>query len=151
MSEGREETVALLALELAEGIGHERLRSLIECFGLARATLVAGDWTEAIGHRSYRRPGRAELDWAGEQWARLVAEGGRCLTAGAADYPDVTEANTRPAAVPLRAGAGRSSGANRGYCRTAQSLGIRCANRRRIGARSRPAGYMRRQRSGLRY
>ena len=49
MPEGREEIIALLALERAEGIGHGRLRSLLEFFGSAQAALAAGDWTEAIG------------------------------------------------------------------------------------------------------
>ena len=52
MPEGREEIIALLALERAEGIGHGRLRSLLEFFGSARAALAAGDWTEATGRRS---------------------------------------------------------------------------------------------------
>ena len=51
MPEGREEIIALLALERAEGIGHGRLRSLLEFFGSAQAALAAGDWTEAIGRR----------------------------------------------------------------------------------------------------
>ena len=55
MPEGRHESIALLALERAEGIGHGRLRSLLEFFGSARAALAAGDWTEAIG------PGRVGL------------------------------------------------------------------------------------------
>jgi hypothetical protein len=37
MPEGREEIIALLALERAEGIGHGRLRSLLEFFGSAQA------------------------------------------------------------------------------------------------------------------
>ena len=40
MPEGREEIIALLALERAEGIGHGRLRSLLEFFGSARAALA---------------------------------------------------------------------------------------------------------------
>ncbi len=99
MPEGREEIIALLALERAEGIGHGRLRSLLEYFGSARAALEAGDWTEAIGRRPHRRPGRVEWAWAAEQWARLVAEGGRCLTAGADDYPELLR--QIPAPPPL--------------------------------------------------
>jgi excinuclease UvrABC nuclease subunit len=45
MPEGREEIVALLALERAEGIGHERLRRLLAHFGSARAALEASDWS----------------------------------------------------------------------------------------------------------
>ena len=41
MPEGREEIIALLALERAEGIGHGRLRSSVEFFGSARAELAA--------------------------------------------------------------------------------------------------------------
>ena len=49
MPEGREEIVALLALERAEGIGHERLRRLLAHFGSARAALEASDWAAAVG------------------------------------------------------------------------------------------------------
>ena len=43
MPEGREEIIALLALERAEGIGHGRLRSLLEFFGSAQAALAAAE------------------------------------------------------------------------------------------------------------
>ena len=49
MPEGREEIVALLALERAEGIGHERLRRLLAHFGSARPVLEASDWAAAVG------------------------------------------------------------------------------------------------------
>ena len=63
MPEGREEIIALLALERAEGIGHGRLRSLLEFFGSAQAALAAprGAVLEARG-RTSRRPDRAKCD-----------------------------------------------------------------------------------------
>ena len=58
MPEGREEIVALLALERVEGIGYERLRRLLAHFGSARAALEAADWAVAVGRGGpWRRPG----------------------------------------------------------------------------------------------
>ena len=48
MPEGRHESIALLALERAEGIGHGRLRSLLEFFGSAQAALAAGDRAPSV-------------------------------------------------------------------------------------------------------
>jgi len=90
MPEGREEIVALLALERVEGIGHERLRRLLAHFGSARAALEAADWAVAVGRGGpWRRPGQAEFAWAEAQWERCDAEGGRCLAPVDADYPEL--------------------------------------------------------------
>lgn len=90
MPDGRDEVLALLALGKAEGIGPERLHRLVAYFATAQAVLEAADWEAVIqGPPAYRRPGRAEFEWARSQWSRLKAEGGRCYVAGDGDYPEL--------------------------------------------------------------
>ena len=90
MPDGRDEVLALLALGKAEGIGPERLHRLAAYFATAQAVLEAADWEAVIqGPPAYRRPGRAEFEWARSQWSRLKAEGGRCYVPGDGHYPEL--------------------------------------------------------------
>ena len=97
MPEDRDETLALLALSRAEGIGCGRLRLLLARFGSAVAALAATDWGSAVkGFPPYRRPGSEEWQWARTQWEKIEAEGGRCLGLEDGGYPELLRQISSP-------------------------------------------------------
>ena len=86
MPESQREVQALLALSQAER--PKRVRRLLAHFGSAQEALAATNWTAAVGaNASEQRPTPADFAWAAEQWQRLCAAGGRCLSPADADYP----------------------------------------------------------------
>ena len=88
MPESQREVQALFALSQAERPKH--VRRLLAHFGSAQAALAAADWTAAVGASTpAQRPTQADFAWAAEQWQRLCAAGGRCLTPADADYPQL--------------------------------------------------------------
>ena len=88
MPESQREVQALLALSQAERLG--RVRRLLDYFGSAQEALAAADWTAAVGANApEQRPTPADFAWAAEQWQRLCASGGRCLSPMDVDYPQL--------------------------------------------------------------
>lgn len=88
MPESQREVQALLALSQAERLG--RVRRLLDHFGSAQAALAAADWTAAVGANApEQRPTQDDFAWAAEQWQRLCASGGRCLSPQDANYPQL--------------------------------------------------------------
>ena len=86
MPESQREVQALLALSHAEP--PRRVRRLLEHFGSAQEALAATNWTAAVGTNApEQRPTQDDFAWATEQWQRLSAAGGRCLSPADADYP----------------------------------------------------------------
>ena len=86
MPESQSEVQALLALSQAER--PKRVRRLLAHFGSAQEALAAANWTAAVGANApEQRPTQADFAWAAEQWQRLCAAGGRCLSPADADYP----------------------------------------------------------------
>lgn len=98
MPESQREAQALLALSQAERLG--RVRRLLDYFGSAQEALAAPDWTAVLGAKApEQRPTQTDFAWADEQWQRLSAAGGRCLSPQDAAYPQLLSQIAAPPPV----------------------------------------------------
>lgn len=85
-----DERLCLLGLRLVPGIGPRRLQALLDHFGSAAAAWQARDqWDALPGFGSALTAAARRIDEAAVKahWIRLMARGGRLVTAADPDYP----------------------------------------------------------------